>query len=199
VRDRNARDAPKRSRRSHARDQRQRGALWFVVRFFACWLGSIVLLWSAPGIENWSVQATLASLKAALALFTGSAYVNGTIVGTGALQFGIISDCTPVMPLALFCSACLAFPTGWRWKVVGMLGAAVLLWIYNLIRVLLMFVVMTRWPSAFDFFHVYLWQTTTLIVVFLLFTIWLRMQRASGTQPSGAEGLAVPSSSGAGR
>src|SRR5262249_12608972 len=87
--------------------------------------------------------------------------------------FQIVSDCTPLMPTVLLASAILAFPATWRWKALGLAAGAGALWAYNLTRVLALFVVKARWPQAFDFVHVYVWQSATLLVVFLLFRGWM--------------------------
>jgi exosortase/archaeosortase family protein len=189
----------RRTRRRAARNSRPTGAIGFVLRFVAFWLGSLLLLGSVPAIESWSVRSTVACLRAALAVLTGSAAVNGDTVSAAGISFSIISDCTPLLPTSLFFSACLAFPAGWRWKAAGVAGSAALLWVYNLIRVLVLFWVKARWPGAFDFVHVYLWQTATLIVVFLLFVLWLRAQARGAAPPSEPGPALAPSSAVAGR
>jgi exosortase/archaeosortase family protein len=181
------------------REKRAPGVLPFILRFVGFWVGSLLLAESTPVLDDWAVGHTVASLQAALQLLTGSGYSAGSSVGTGHLHFSIVPDCTPVMPILLFSSACLAFPATWRWKILGIMSATLILWLYNLVRVLVLFLVMSRWPAAFDFVHVYLWQTTTLIVVFLLFVCWLRMQRAAGGHAPAPNTVAVPSSAVAGR
>ena len=192
-RDRRAR---RQARRTAARAARPGGAMRFVVRFVAYWLGSLLLLGLVPAIEGWAVRGTVLGLRDVLALLTGSAVVNDATVSAAGVQFNIIADCTPLLPTTLFFSACLAFPAGWRWKAVGLVAGAALLWLYNLARVLVLFAVMARWPAAFEFVHVYLWQTATLVVVFLLFALWLRAQRITSEPPEAAP---VPASAAAGR
>jgi hypothetical protein len=46
-----------------------------------------------------------------------------------------------------------------------------------------------RWPHAFRFVHVYLWQTVTLLVVSAMFLSWLRL--ASGRRPRAASAMRV--------
>ena len=188
-----------RLRPSRARDARGHGALRFVLRFIALWLGWLIVVQSTPLIDEWAIRGTVVCLKAALQFLTGSSYAMGNTVGTGHQHFAIVSDCTPMMPMALFFSACIAFPATWRWKLIGVGSAAILLWIYNLTRVLLLFLVMARWPAAFDFIHVYLWQTVTLIVVFLLFVTWLRIQGVAAPPSPTPEAIVAASPSTAGR
>jgi exosortase/archaeosortase family protein len=193
------RTARRRNARNRPRESRPPGAIAFVLRFVVYWLGSLLLLGSAPPIEDWSVRGTVACLRAMLAWLTGSAVVNDATVTAAGVSFNVISDCTPLLPTSLFFSACLAFPATWRWKAVGLALGAALLWLYNLTRVLALFWVKARWPVAFEFVHVYLWQTATLIVVFLLFVLWLRAQpRDAGAPPAAAPAL-TPRTAAAGR
>jgi len=190
----------RRSRRNRPRDSRPPGAIGFVLRFVAYWLGSLVLLASVPAIEGWAVRGTVACLRAVLALQTGTALVNDATVTAAGTSLNIISDCTPLLPTSLFFCACLAFPATWRWKGAGLAGGAVVLWMYNLTRVLVLFWVKARWPAAFEFVHIYLWQTATLILVFLLFVLWLQAQKRVHAPVSEHEGPALThSTAGAGR
>jgi len=166
----------RRAGRNRPRESRPPGAIAFVLRFVAYWLGSLVLLASVPAIEGWAVQGTVACLAGMLGLVTRSVVVNNATVYAAGVSFNIISDCTPLLPTSLFFSACLAFPAPWRWKAVGLGLGVLVLWLYNLTRVLVLFWVKAHWLAVFDFVHVYLWQTATLIVVFLLFVLWLRAQ-----------------------
>jgi len=171
----------------------------FVLRFVAYWLGSLLLIGSVPAIENGAVRGTVACLRAVLALLAGRVVVNDATLSAAGISLNIVSDCTPLLPISLFFSACLAFPASWRWKAAGMALAAALLWIYNLTRVLVLFWVKARWPAAFEFVHVYLWQTATLIVVFLLFVLWLRAQERDHAPAAVLDGPTLAPSSAAGR
>jgi hypothetical protein len=44
-------------------------------------------------------------------------------------------------------------------------------------RILALIPVLAHRPQLFEFIHVYLWQTVTLLVVFALFLLWLRLQQ----------------------
>jgi exosortase/archaeosortase family protein len=81
------------------------------------------------------------------------------------------------MPTAALWIAIAAFPAPWRWKVGGLLAGAGLLWLYNMARILALVPVLAYRPQIFDFIHVYLWQTVTLLVVFALFLLWLKLQQ----------------------
>ena len=151
-------------------------AVFFLLRFVALWLGALLAISWVPGIEVLAIRNTVATLGAAVALFAHHVHASGSVVSARGVSFEIVADCTPLMPAIVLGAACLAFPAHWRWRLAGVICGTVALWTYNQIRLLILFVVKWRWPAAFEFVHVYLWQTFTLIVVFLVFVAWLRIQ-----------------------
>jgi len=180
------------ARRPHGKPPRaeDRAATWqavfFFLRFVALWLAALLAISWIPGIEALAIRNTVATLRVAVALFARDAQATGTIVSARGVHFDIVADCTPLMPAIVLAAACLAFPAPWRWRLAGVIGGTVALWTYNQIRLLILFVVEWRWPGAFDFVHVYLWQTFTLIVVFLLFVAWLRLLARPAVSRAGA-------------
>lgn len=154
-----------------------RAVLGFAFRFVAGWALVIVLVSWFPGLDRWAVDHTVASLLAAARLFR----VAGSTVGGASIQLAgtalqIVPDCTPLMPFAALAIAVFAYPAAWRWRALGLAGGAVALWLYNLLRIFVLALVLRFHPQWFEFIHIYLWQTMTLLVVFAMFLVWLRLQ-----------------------
>jgi exosortase/archaeosortase family protein len=168
---------------AHAREPRAprraetRAILGFLARFGGGWIAALVLLALVPAIDQWAVRHTLSSLVAISRLFGLQATASGVGVTIGGVPMQIVPDCTPLMPTVALWIAIAAFPAPWRWKLGGLLAGALLLWLYNLGRILALVPVLRHRPQLFDFIHVYLWQTVTLVVVFALFMLWLRLQQ----------------------
>ena len=151
--------------------------LGFLARFAAGWVATLVLLALVPAIDRWAVSHTVWSLLLTTRLFgVASSGAESDIVIAG-VSVQIVPDCTPLMPTAALWIAIAAFPARWRWKFGGLLAGAVLLWLYNMARILALVPVLAYRPQLFDFIHVYLWQTVTLLVVFALFLLWLKFQQ----------------------
>ena len=166
---------PSRSGRSQASGGDRRPALFFVLKFLACWLGFTMLLGFLPRIETQTVNATLWTLRPILAVTPLRGGGNGADgIFVGSVPFQIVTECTSLMPTLILWSAILAFPAPWRRRVLGLAVGAVGLWIYNLVRILALLGVMALWPTVFEAVHVYVWQTTTLAVVAVSFILWLR-------------------------
>lgn len=154
-----------------------RAVLGFLARFVAGWVATLVLLALVPAIDRWAVSHTVWSLLLTTRLFgVASSGAESDVVIAG-VSVQIVPDCTPLMPTAALWIAIAAFPAPWRWRFGGLLAGAVLLWLYNMARILALVPVLAYRPQLFDFIHVYLWQTATLLVVFALFLLWLKFQQ----------------------
>ena len=160
-------------RRRPLKDRGPRQPLAFILRFAGVWGLGLVLLGFFPAVERWAISATVASLDGAFAAIGIPCQAIGSDVQVGnALPVTIIPDCTPLLPTLTFWAAVAAFPSPWRWKLAGFAGGALLLWIFNLLRIALLVAVSGN-PVIFSFTHIYLWQTATLVVVCVLFGLWL--------------------------
>jgi exosortase/archaeosortase family protein len=158
-----------------------RAVLGFLARFAGGWIATLVLLSLVPAIDGWAVRRTIASLLAVMHLFRVACSAAAGSVRIAGVSIEIVPDCTPLMPTAALWIAIAAFPAPWRSKLVGLAAGAALLWLYNMARILALVPVLAYRPQLFEFIHVYMWQTFTLLVVFTLFLLWLRLQ------PVGAE------------
>jgi exosortase/archaeosortase family protein len=150
--------------------------LGFLARFAGGWVAALVLLALAPSIERWAVRSTISSLLFFTRLFRLQTVAGGDHLSIAGVSIQIVPDCTPLMPTVALWIAIAAFPAPWRGKLVGLAAGAFLLWLYNMARILALVPVLAHRPQLFEFIHVYLWQTVTLVVVFALFLVWLKLQ-----------------------
>lgn len=166
ARDAGTRGGPKAGERSWV--------IGFVLRLLLGWGIAIGLLALAPGVERWTVMATVGSVAAALRLGALHPQISGATIMLGDNALIIIPECTPLMPVLLLAIAMIAYPAPARWKLAGIGAGIAALWIFNVVRMLALFGTMVWWPASFKFMHVYLWQSITLLVVSGLFMAWLR-------------------------
>jgi exosortase/archaeosortase family protein len=161
----------------------------FIFRLLAGWALATVVLALVPAIEQSMVGWTVASVAAAIHLLGMHPDITGAVIHVGPNDLDIIPECTPLMPFLLFAIAVLAYPGDARAKLAGLAAGAVALWAFNVLRMLALLATIVRWPHAFRFVHVYLWQTVTLLVVSAMFLSWLRL--ASGRRPRAASAMRV--------
>jgi len=128
-----------------------------------------------PTLEPWLIHATIQSLATARILAPAAVEVAGPRFGIGGTSIQIVPDCTPLFPTLLLIGGMLAFPAPWRWKAAGVLAGAIVLWLYNMVRIYVLIAVLRFAPAQFDVIHVYLWQSVTLLAVVGCFLAWIRM------------------------
>jgi exosortase/archaeosortase family protein len=154
------------------------GVTGFVVRLLAGWAVAIGVLALVPAIEHGAIVGTVGSVAGALRLAALAPTISGNTITIGTIAVRIIPECTPVMPAVLLATAMAAYPSALRWKLIGVAAGLVVLWVFNVIRVLALFGTLAWWPGSFKFMHVYLWQTVSLLAVSALFLAWLKLAPA---------------------
>jgi len=135
-------------------------ALWGVSRF----------TW----IEQSGIKVTVATLIGAFRAMGQKVQQFGNSLTALGTSVEIVSDCSPHMPFLIFAAVVLAFPSTWRQRLLGLLFGAVVIWLFNTVRIITLIWVLAWKASWFDFAHVYLWQTGTILIVFATFALWLR-------------------------
>ncbi|MDI6766044.1 MAG: exosortase H [Bacteroidota bacterium] len=104
--------------------------------------------------------------------------VSGSSISTSGFSAGIVKGCESIYPTAMLWAAVLAFPLQgssvikWKWKIFGLVGGAVILFILNIIRVVTMLYIGTYFPSLFDMIHIYAWQALFILITLAVFLIW---------------------------
>jgi len=110
-----------------------------------------------------------------LKIFYSSITVKGFhIMSKSGLDMEIIYECTGIYGIIVYSSAILStwFPA--YEKLKGITIGVPIIYIANILRLVLLFVVSLIYPPAFEFLHTYFWQLFLIIVVVLLFYFWFR-------------------------
>ncbi|HEY3216496.1 MAG TPA: hypothetical protein VGK93_08385 [Candidatus Eisenbacteria bacterium] len=155
----------------------------FVLRVILGWSLVLLLLALLPQVEAWTIGATLANLGFTLRVFGAEGHVSGDVLYGSRATVQIVGECTSLLPTVLLGVAIASYPASAVWKLLGVVGGTIGLWIYNLLRVLVLFAILGWRPQWFEFIHVYVWQTVTFVTVFGFFLVWLRLQESP---PAGA-------------
>lgn len=145
-------------------------------------LGKCVLFWGialalvsrVKAVEETGVRATLATLQLVMGVFRQPVERIGNALYVSGTGVEIVSDCSPHMPYLIFAAVVLAFPATWRQRMLGLLLGALVIHAFNTVRILALIGILGWRRQWFEFAHVYLWQTGTIVVVFVTFALWLR-------------------------
>ena len=150
----------------------------FLIRF-ALYLAAVGLVVvplatkTFPAVTRWMVDVTATIEYALLATFTSQASLNDTVVQLGSFGVRIIGECTGLFEMAIYAACVLAFPTSWRKRASGLLFGVPTIYAFNVIRILCLLLVGRYAHSSFDFFHLYFWQGTLILMITSVWMLWV--------------------------
>ncbi len=151
---------------------------WRFLALFAVYLSAAGALLpigirTFPGINRFLVTTTAAIEYVLLVPFTDQASLKNTYVGFGSFGVEIISECTGLFEMAIYAACVLAFPTSWRNKGLGLLFGIPAIYAFNILRILCLLLVGRFAYSSFDFFHLYFWQGTLILMITSVWMLWI--------------------------
>lgn len=141
---------------------------------------ALVLFFSISSIENLLINFTAKSTNFLLNLFNVRSSLKGTTInlleGTQA-KFVIIPDCTGIYPFIILVGFILAYPSKLKKKLWGILYAGILSLIVNYIRLITLLSIGERSFEAFQYTHIFIWQTTFILLVVFYFLWWIKWSK----------------------
>jgi exosortase/archaeosortase family protein len=161
---------PRSARRAPVLNPMARFVLLLVLYWAVAWL--VIAL--VPDLERQVMGLTAWSLFQVLRIAGLDPGFAHHLVTVGGSSLEIVSECTSLVPSLLLVGAIAAFPASPRQRLAGVIAGVAGLWIFNLVRLLVLILIRMRAPGWFDFAHVYLWQTVSVLAAAALFAVWLR-------------------------
>ncbi|MEE8525899.1 MAG: exosortase H [Thermoanaerobaculia bacterium] len=98
--------------------------------------------------------------------------MHGTVISNRRFGVNIKNGCNGVETLIIFTAAVLAFPTGWRQRITGLILGSLAIQLVNLIRVVALFLTGVYFRDFFDASHTTVWQTVVILFGVLLWIFW---------------------------
>ncbi len=140
----------------------------------------LILLFSIDTIENFFISYTAKSTNAILNLIGIRTSLRGTTIallsGTQA-KLQIIPDCTGIYPFIIIVGFILAYPAKLKNKLLGILFGGVLSLVVNYARLVTLIIVAEKSYDAFQYMHIFIWQTTFIILVIFYFLWWINWSK----------------------
>lgn len=134
---------------------------------------------SYEGAAAWFLCSRLATLVAAIMQsFHADVVATGNEIHYGTFSCRVIPECTGIDLIGLFVAAVGAFPSSWKSKVIGLALGLPTLFALNLIRMVALVHVGSRWPSALDVAHLYVAPLIVLTATLTLWLMWAEKVRA---------------------
>ena len=108
----------------------------------------------------------------------------GCTLRVNSIQLVVTIECAAVLATGLFISAVLAFPGGWRIKVVGIIVGVVGVALLNVLRIVILATVAQHKPDWFNLAHDVLMQGFLVVMVTPLWLGWLAWVMRVGRRSS---------------
>ena len=100
-------------------------------------------------------------------------YASGISISGEGFSVKILGNCNAIFETMLFLSAIIAFPASIKEKVLGGGLGTVFIYLLNLIRVVILYLIGVYAPDYFDESHVYVSQTIFIVMVAMFWLIWI--------------------------
>ena len=98
----------------------------------------------------------------------------GDTIYSKEFSMSIRRGCDALEPTALFISALLIFPVGWRKKLPGILVGGAFLLVMNFVRIVSLFFFGVYWEEAFDIMHSQVWQVIFILLALISLGVWIQ-------------------------
>ena len=120
-------------------------------------------------------EATAWLVYLLMQLFSDDVARHGAALVYGGFSANVIIECVGTLEILIYLGAVLAYPATWRQRLPGLLLGPVFILAFNVVRLATLMVIGHYSQPIFEFFHVYLWQTTLILMIIALWLLWLRV------------------------
>ncbi|MDG0856982.1 exosortase H [Roseateles puraquae] len=138
--------------------------------------GIEVLPWVDSQVINPMLRGITEAAAISIRLFGGQAEsVHNILSHPGSLfAIRVSNGCSGIEAVILLWAAMAAYPTHWRYKMIGFGVGLVAIMVVNLARIVSLFYIGQLAPHWFDWAHLYAWEVLILLDGVLIYFGWLR-------------------------
>jgi len=179
VKKRNHKEAPGLSWRSLQAEWQSWWTAKAPVLFFGAKFAALVILLyallalpSAEDVLYGYLKANAWLSSGILNLLGQGTQVRDVTIQSSSFAIAIRRGCDAVEPTWLLCAAILAFPGSWRSKAIGMLAGIVVLQVLNVVRIVTLYLIGSRFPAAFASAHLEICPAFFILFAIGLFVGW---------------------------
>lgn len=152
-----------------------------IVRFCLIFVGLLIALATIFPYLTDKFNPQVYWLNAATAEVTGfflkpfgmGTRVSGTIISLPNFSVEVVGECTGLYEMLIFLAAMIAYPAGWKKKLMGAALGIPFLYAVNIVRMVLIMVVGNWSPKTFDFMHMYFWQVAMILIIVSAWVLWI--------------------------
>ena len=110
-----------------------------------------------------------------IGLFTNLTTHRHAIVTLDGFAVSIIIECVGLLEMVIYSACVLAFPAPIRAKLWGVPLGCLAIFAFNVLRITTLLIVGRHWNAYFDFFHVYFWQATLIVMIVSVLYGWIKL------------------------
>ncbi len=128
----------------------------------------------------------IASLSGSILSTVGvDATVNQTSILSQTFSVEIRKGCDGLEAALLLLCATVAYPfSSLRTRLLALVSGYLLIFVLNLIRVVVLFLIGLNWPAKVEFIHTYIAQFAIITATMIFWLFWIARDRAAGRRPS---------------
>lgn len=133
----------------------------------------------------------LARISAGIVMpFDDSVIAHGKILqfGDSGFAVSIEAGCNGIEATIVLIAAVIAFPAGWRERLIAIALGFVAIQAMNIVRIISLFYLGDWNFELFSWVHLYLWPTLIMLDVLIVFVVYLRYLSARGPSAQPAHG-----------
>jgi len=152
-----------------------------IVKFCLIFLGLLIFLAVTFPFLTDKFNPQVYWLNAATAEVTGfflkiigmTTRVSETIISLPNFSVEVVGECTGLYEMLIFLAAMIAYPAGWKKKLIGAGLGIPFLYAVNIVRMMFIMVVGNWSPKTFDFMHLYFWQVAMILIIVSAWVLWI--------------------------
>ncbi|HOD66983.1 MAG TPA: exosortase H [candidate division Zixibacteria bacterium] len=152
-------------------------ALRFVLKFvlLLAVLGGAYAWLTARYAESlgWLMDTTAAVTGSVVSLFFGEVHWSGRFVSYRGFPVEVIDECTGLLEMVIFTAAVLAFSTTPGKKLLGLALGLPAIYLFNILRIVVLVIAGASSKPLFDFLHLYFWQATLILMIASVWIAWI--------------------------
>ena len=109
-----------------------------------------------------------------LNLFGAWVQMDGTLIHSPDFAMRIVSECTGIIPMAIYLSAVIAYPCAIKQKAIGAALGIAAIAVLNLVRTVSLFFIGSHLSSGFfDTAHMLIWQPVMILAAIVIWLLWV--------------------------
>jgi exosortase/archaeosortase family protein len=152
------------------------GLLFLLLLAGSCWILSIY--GDRDNFEQIVASHSASMASRILTLLGMSANASGNSIFSHEFNINIGPACSAFFETIVFSAAIVAYPMKIKDKILGVLLGAAEVWVTNLLRVIVLFLVGVYFPNLFDVLHDHVIQAIFILFMVVLWIFWISKSSA---------------------